>query len=80
MINTILKYLIALAVSIGIAYLGYICIEKLYTSPIERDWSWMDWTYFMGMYFIIVRPVCNYWSGKISDIIGISNTNEKPPL
>lgn len=76
-IKKILKYLIALAVSIAIAYLGYWCGENLYTEPSKNnEWSWKYWGYFIGFYVIVVRPVCNYWTDIISDALDIKKNDE----
>jgi hypothetical protein len=75
MMNKILIYLIALGVSIAIALLGYKCAEIIYTPPIERDWSWMDWLAFIGFYVIVIKPVADFWTDKICDILGIPKNN-----
>ena len=73
MINNILKLLIAIGCTLAICYVGYTCGEIIYKSP--RNWTLLDWSAFIGFYFIIIKPVCDYWNDKISNILGIPKNN-----
>lgn len=75
MINKILQYLIALTISILITLLGYKCAEIIYTPPIDRDWSLLDWSAFIGFYIIVIKPVADHWTDKICDILGLPKNN-----
>lgn len=74
--KSLIKHLLALAISIGIAFIGILCVEtQIKLDPQEISWTWFF--SFLGVCFIIIRPVCYYWGNTISDLLDIEKT-EKP--
>lgn len=70
MIKTIFRYLLGLALSTGIAYIGILSVEK----QIELEFQGISWSWFfsfIGMYFIIIQPVARYWSNIVCDLLDI---------
>ena len=74
--KTIIKYLLAFALSIGITYLGYYCGQELFAIPKDEAMSLKWFMLFLGVYIIIIRPVCDYWTDIISDFLDIPKQDQ----
>ena len=68
--KSLVKHLLALVLCIGIAYIGIISVEtQVSIPPQEISWTWFF--LFLGVYLIIIRPVCDYWANAVSDLLDI---------
>lgn len=76
MIKSILKYLLGLAMSIGIAYISLIAIQTQLETPKEQVFGWKWFMSVTIIYLLIVRPVCNYWSDIIYNLLDIEEEFE----
>ncbi len=69
----ILKYLVVLALTIGICLLGYEALEHFYTPKPKLEWDIYDWGIFIILFEVIIQPMCDYWWNLISKLFGFKS-------